>query len=109
MKNLKILRKQHNLSQQALADKLHISQQSIYKYEHNLASPDFETLVEIADLFNTSVDYLVGNTDISHKIEILTDTMLNHDELSLIEKYRKLSNSQKNAIQNLLTEFTANK
>ena len=109
MKNLKFLRQQHNLSQQALADKLHISQQSVYKYEHNLTSPDFETLIAIANFFNTSVDYLIGNTEISHKIEVLTDTMLNDNELILIENYRKMSNSQRNALNHFLTEFAQNK
>ena len=33
MENLKTLRKAKNLSQQKLADILHVSQQSIYKYE----------------------------------------------------------------------------
>ena len=36
MQNLKSLRKEHNLSQQNLADILHISQQSVYKYENGM-------------------------------------------------------------------------
>lgn len=49
MENLKVLRKQHNLSQQKLADILHISQQSVYKYENDITSPDLETLIKMAD------------------------------------------------------------
>ena len=67
MKNLKKLRKQHNLSQQKLADILHISQQSIYKYENDITFPDIEILIQMANYFSTSIDYLVGYTDIPHK------------------------------------------
>ena len=55
MENLKVLRKQHNLSQQKLADILHISQQSVYKYENDITSPDLETLIKMADFFKKMV------------------------------------------------------
>lgn len=42
MKNLKTLRVAKKLSQQKLADILHVSQQSIYKYENGITSPDLE-------------------------------------------------------------------
>ena len=109
MKNLKQLRLQRKLTQQELADRLHISQQSIYKYEHNITSPDFETLKSIADYFDTSIDYLIGNTDFPRKLESLTESMLNSEELMLITNYRKLNSSQKDAFYKLLDEFTANK
>lgn len=109
MKNLRNLRKQHNLSQQKLADILHISQQSIYKYENDITSPDLDTLIKMADFFNTSVDYIIGNSNISHKIENITDTMLNDDELTLIQNYRFLAPSQKRILQLLCSEFTQTK
>ncbi len=98
MKNLKELRKQHGLSQQKLADILHVSQQSIYKYEHDITSPDLETLSLMAKYFDTSVDYIIGITDVSHRIENIVDTMLNEDELNIITKYRRLDNYQKDII-----------
>ena len=51
MKNLKKLRLERGLSQQKLADILHITQQSIYKYENGLAEPNIELLKNIADYF----------------------------------------------------------
>ena len=51
------------LSQQKLADILHVSQQSIYKYENGITSPDLETLTNMANFFDTSIDYLVGLTN----------------------------------------------
>lgn len=105
MKNLKILRQQHNLSQQKLADILHVSQQSVYKYENGITSPDIETLILMADFFNTSIDYLVEYTDIPHKIEPVEKNMLNADENKLISDYRNLTSSQKKIIQMIMQEY----
>ena len=51
MKNLKKLRLSMNLSQQALAEQLHISQQSIYKYENGITEPNLDILKNMADFF----------------------------------------------------------
>lgn len=99
MKNLKKLRTEHGLSQQKLADILHVSQQSIYKYEHDITFPDIGTLTAMAEYFNTSVDYIIGITDISHKIETITDTMLNDDEMHFISLYRRLKKYQKEILR----------
>lgn len=104
MENLRFLRNQRKLSQQKLAEALHVSQQSIYKYEHNITSPDIETLINMADFFNTSVDYIIDYTEIPHKAEPTTETNLNKEELSLITKYRKLSKKQKQLTQMLIDE-----
>ena len=105
MENLKVLRKQHNLSQQKLADILHISQQSVYKYENDITSPDLDTLIKMADFFNTSVDYIIGHTEISHKIEPVTDSMLNQDELLLLSSYRQLSPRQQKLIREIADSY----
>lgn len=99
MENLKKLRKKQNLSQQKLADFLHISQQSVYKYENDITSPDVETLKSMADFFNTSIDYLIGYTNIPHKIEPVTEFMLNPEEISVIDQYRKLNAYHKSIIR----------
>lgn len=105
MKNLRLLRNQKNLSQQKLADILHVSQQSVYKYENGVTSPDFQTLMRMADFFDTSIDYLIGYTDISHKIEPVTEYKLNPDEEDLIRKYRSLPASSRKVMQMLMDEY----
>ena len=64
MKRLKELREENGISQQKLADEFHISQQSIWKYENGLSEPDIKTLMQFADFFDVSVDYLIGVSDI---------------------------------------------
>lgn len=59
---LKTLRAQHALSQKALAEQLHVSQQTVGKWEAGGATPNPETLSKIADIFGISVDYLIGRS-----------------------------------------------
>ncbi len=60
----KALRKEHDLSQQALADRLGISKSSVNMYERGEREPGIQALEAIADLFNVDMDYLLGKSDI---------------------------------------------
>lgn len=62
------LRKQHNLSQEQLAEKLGISRQSVSKWERAEASPDTDNLIELAKLYQISLDELLG-TGLNNKTE----------------------------------------
>ncbi len=57
--NLKKLRKEHNLSQEALADKLNVSRQSVSKWESNQAYPEMDKVLQICELFNLTLDELM--------------------------------------------------
>ncbi len=54
------LRKQQNMTQDSLADKLGVTFQAISKWENGISCPDIGLLPEIASIFNVSVDYLFG-------------------------------------------------
>lgn len=105
MKNLRKLRQEKDLSQQQMANLMHTTQQSIYKYEKGIASPNLEMLMNMADYFETSVDYLIGNTDIPHKIESVTEYSLNMDEQRLINKYRGLNPRVRQIIHSIMDEY----
>lgn len=90
MERLKKLRQSRNLSQQKLAEEFHISQQSIWKYENGISEPDIYTLMRLANYFNVSVDYLVGNSDILEKADLITEQQLSSDESLLIQNFRSL-------------------
>ncbi len=53
------LRKTHNLSQEALAEKLGISRQAVSKWERAEASPDTDNLISLARLYRISLDDLL--------------------------------------------------
>lgn len=54
------LRKENNLTQQQLADKLGLSRSTIGMYEKGKREPNFETLELIADFFNVRMERLIG-------------------------------------------------
>lgn len=61
---LQKLRRQAGMSQQELADQLHVSRQSISKWELGTATPDLDNLVRLSKLFGVSLDELVlGRTE----------------------------------------------
>lgn len=62
-KHLKELRKKHSLSREQLSEKLELSYSTIAKYESGERSPEMETLQKLADIFDVSVDYLLGRTE----------------------------------------------
>lgn len=55
------LRKEHKLSQEALAEKLGLSRQAISKWERAEASPDTDNLIALAELYGITLDHLLGN------------------------------------------------
>lgn len=61
---LKSARKAMGISQKDIAKKLFISQQAYAKYETGAATPNPETLKRIAEIFNVSTDYLLGNNQV---------------------------------------------
>ena len=58
--NLKTLRLERGLSQQDVASALNISLRQYQRYESDDASPSLELSEQIADLFEVSLDVLVG-------------------------------------------------
>ena len=63
-KNITELRIQNNMTQLELAEKLNYSDKTISKWERAESSPDISILVEIADLFGVTLDYLVRSESI---------------------------------------------
>ena len=105
MVNLKILRDEKGISQKKLGEKINTNQQNIHRYEHGFYEPDIQTLKLLADYFETSIDYLVGYTDIRHKIEAVQPFDLNTNEAVLIEKYRCLDYNTRSSVMCMIDAF----
>lgn len=60
---LKELREERHISQVRLAIELGTYQNNISRYENLEHEADYRTLLDIADYFNVSLDYLFGRTD----------------------------------------------
>lgn len=81
---LAFLRDQRGLTQEELATSLGISRAALSHYEKNRREPDTETLGKVADLFQVSLDYLVGRTHQSTAI-LDSDVRQFTDELELAD------------------------
>ena len=53
------LRKQRGLSQEALAEKVTVTRQTISKWELGQSLPDLDFIAQLSDIFNVSSDYLI--------------------------------------------------
>ena len=58
------LREDSDMTQQQIADKLFISRRAYSNYEIGVRGIPTEILSQIADIYGTSVDYLIGRTNV---------------------------------------------
>lgn len=63
------LRKAKGLKQKNLAELINISRDTYAQYEIGRRSPEYETLIKIANFHGVTVDYLVGNDTISKEMD----------------------------------------
>lgn len=83
---IKELRVKNNFSQQRLADLINVNKQTISQYERGVRFASKENLEALCDVFNVSVDYLLGRDDVS-------PLLLTTDEQTLVKSYRYLIES----------------
>ena len=86
IERLKQLREAKNLTQLRLAMELNVSQETISGYEIGKAVPPAEMLVKLADTLDTSVDYILGRTDIK---STLRASELSEQEAEILTILRK--------------------
>ncbi len=86
IERLKQLREAKNLTQLRLAMELNVSQETISGYEIGKAVPPAEMLVKLADTLDTSVDYILGRTDIK---SMLRASELTEQEAEILTILRK--------------------
>ena len=64
---IKTLRKEAGLTQKELGEKLNVAANTINGYETGHRTPDYETLIKMADYFSVTTDYLLGHEKQSDK------------------------------------------
>ncbi len=85
---LKGLRKEYGLTQIEFAKRFNISAGTIGNWESGNRTPDTDMLKRIADFFNTSVDYLIGRSDLKFDN---AENLLKDEEYALMGEVRDLS------------------
>ena len=109
--NLQKLRKKENMSQEALAEKLDVTRQSVSKWESGASYPEMDKLISICKIFNVDMDTLV-NGDVDEKKDTNKETPINTKDI--LDKFNTLmkkivclfeSMSFKEIIEFLVTVF----
>ena len=102
--NIKYLREEKGLSQQAVGDAVSLTQQAINRYENAHTEPDIETLKSLATFFNVSVDFLIGHSEIRKPTTELEASLLNDQEKAFISVVRKLPDAYRRTLLELLSQ-----
>lgn len=97
------LRKEKNWSQEELAKEVNTSRVMIGNYERNTNMPSIDILLKIANVFNVSIDYIVGEGQVSTYNK---DVLKRIDDIELLdeETKNKLFFLIDNVIQNFKTK-----
>ena len=66
MNRIKELRKEKHFTQIRLSIELEVSQEAISAYEKEKYYPSVETLLKLSKIFNASIDYILGFSDVRY-------------------------------------------
>lgn len=99
--NIKDIRTRKNLTQAEVASALGVSSVVYSRYETGSRQPSIETLVQLADIFGVTVDYLLGRQDIE-------DSTLSEYELRLLIASRNADERAKEDALNMLIAHAVN-
>ena len=95
------LRRAAKLSQTELADKIGISKSQMIRYESKGAQPPADILNRLADIFGTSIDYLInGNTN-----QKAVDALKNTKILQRFKEIEQLPDHEQNVIIEVVTAY----
>ena len=88
------LRTTHHMTMQALADQCNVSKATISMWESGKREVSRDNLQLLADIFNVSLDYLTGKSDMSMRF-------LSSEELQIIDTFRNMSADQKALVRTM--------
>ena len=78
---IKKFRNELSLSQDALAEKVYVSRQTISNWENDKSYPDVNSLVLLSEVFNTSIDNLIKGD-----VEVMKEQVRSEEEKKEFEK-----------------------
>lgn len=97
---LKSLRKEAGLTQKNISDHFNIKQPTYAQWEQGRRQPSKDTLEKLAQFFNVSTDYLLGNSELKNP-----EDQLSNVELLFRKTSKNMTPEQKETFQKELLEF----
>ncbi len=86
------LREAKGMTQLRLSLELEVTQETISAYETGKHLASVKTLMKMSEIFNASMDYIMGLSDIRKPMKA---SNLNNDEVVVVETFRKLNYTQR--------------
>lgn len=97
------LREDRGLTQKQLGQILHVTGGTISNYEQGVHYPDLEKLIELADYFSVTTDYLLGRADSNLSPDVFTTVLSGGKTVGqTIHLIRRLSPELQSAVLMLL-------
>lgn len=102
MNRIKILREELNMTQQELADKLDGAKSTVAMYEKGDRKPSMEVLLKLSEIFDCSIDYILGKSDIRNPEKAQEDPLGLAKIGFSMDNYTPPTEKQKEQIRDLL-------
>ncbi|MDO4568027.1 MAG: helix-turn-helix domain-containing protein [Clostridia bacterium] len=100
--NIKLLRKERKMTQEQLAEAMGVTVGAVYKWESNQSTPEVGTIMELANLFDTSTDVLLGYEWVSSNAGAALERIVS---LTHEEKYEEASTEAEKALKKYPNHF----
>lgn len=98
------LRLDRKMTQKDLAKELHVSVGTISNYEKGAHFPDLEKLINLADFFDVTTDYLLGRCEYTFSPDVLSEAIIEGKKAGdFIKVLRQLPQESKKAIAWILS------
>lgn len=106
IERLKECRLQLGITKQEAAKRIQISQPTYLRYEAGTRKPSIQTISKMAEIFSTSIDYLIGNTEDKNPDRIIIEKGKNPSLFLLAESCKELKESQLKRILAYTSKFS---
>ena len=100
------LRQSRGMTQKELAKVLYVSDGTISNYANGVHYPDVEKLMDIADFFNVTTDYLLGRCKNNLSPDLFSETLIGSKTTGeILENIQSLDEDHKHALKVILRDM----
>ena len=99
------LRQDRRMSQRDLAMVMHVSVSTISNYENGVHYPDVDKLIDLGNIFNVTIDYLLGLSPVRERNELLSaDVLPGKSAYQFLKEFLSLPPEKRSLLNALLED-----
>lgn len=100
---LKELRESRHLTQTGMGARIGVTQQNISRYENDVSTMPVEMLLEAADFFNVTTDYILGRSEVKRNLqEQMQVSQAIEEYFDLVEMYQDLDERDREVVRSTI-------